>query len=62
MLQDGLFRLVFHPGKNEMKFKLTRVWNKKADLKTGKGAYSGNLRKPSVIFLTKLKEECIRLN
>lgn len=53
MLQDGLFRLVFHPGKNEMKFKLTRVWNKKADLKTGKGAYSGNLRKPSVIFLTK---------
>lgn len=53
MLQDGLSRLALHPDKNEMKFKLTRVCNKKADLETGEGADSGNLRKQAVIFLTK---------
>lgn len=61
-LQDGLSWLVFHPDKNEMKFKLTRVCSKKTDLEIGEGADSGNLRNQAVIFLAKYKEECIRLN
>lgn len=45
-----------------MKFKLTRVCNKKADPEIEEGADSGNLRNQAVIFLAKYKEECIGLN